>query len=150
MHQKPKKFINKHKLYSKVNNETDILNYIKSYYNILILQIKGIYMEILKTFGLIIKFPFFQIFKLLIITPLNFFPSKVWEVHGIRGNNEHNRPDLRANHTLIKGNRRLKFGCALIAYLKGSIIKAHINSNGTWCWGIYEEDYKKIIEKWTY
>lgn len=98
-----------------------------------------------------IKFPFFQIFKLCIITPLNFFPSCVYEVHGLGGTSKDGkeRPAVRANHTHIKGNRRLHIGCALIAYLKGCIFKAYLSQN-QYCFGIYEEDYKDIISKWTY
>ena len=106
-------------------------------------------MEFLKTIKTIIKFPFFQIFKLL-INLLNLIPSPVWEVHAIEGYNATNRPDLRASRIFVKGKRRLKLGCSLIAYLNCSIIEAHLNSIGNWCWSIYEEDYKKIIEKWTY
>jgi hypothetical protein len=97
-----------------------------------------------------IKFPFFQAFKLLVITPLNFIPTKIFEVHGIGATGPGNRPDLRELKSNVVGRRRLHAGCALIAHLRGVIIDAYHGSNTQKFRGVYTEDFQDIQRKWTY
>jgi len=82
---------------------------------------------------------------------LNFIPTNLREIHGLKGYGADNRPDLREFHTVVRGERRLHLGCALIAHLRGVIIKRQQGvSPGENIRGVYTEDFQAIREKWTY
>ena len=97
----------------------------------------------------LIKLPFLAIIKIF-ITFLNLFPLPVYEIHGRRGTSNSNRPDMREFHTKIRGQRKAHLGSCLVAWTRGVIFKAHINSDGATCWGIYTEDYQDIQSKWVW
>lgn len=97
----------------------------------------------------LVKLPFTVIFK-TIITILNLIPLGVYEIHGIRGNSDSNRPDLRELHIQIKGKRRVHLGSFFIAWARGAVFIAHLNTNGTTCYGVYTEDYQDIQKKWVW
>ena len=99
--------------------------------------------------GQVVKFPFFFVGK-LIVGLLNLVPTPVFEVFGIRGFNASNRPDLRSTYIQVKGRRRLNLGSALVAYQRGALFKADINTEGTKCWAVFAEDYEDIQKKWTF
>ncbi len=97
----------------------------------------------------LVKLPFVAIFK-TIITILNLIPLPVYEIHGIQGNSASSRPDLRDIKIKIKGSQRLHFGSFLIAWARGAVFKAHLNSTGTTCVGVYSEVYNDIQNKWVW
>lgn len=94
----------------------------------------------------VIKLPFVSMFKTL-FTLLNLIPLPVYELHGLKGTGKDNRPDLRENHTKIKGKRRVHLGTFIIAWVRGSVISAYYNSKEK-CLGVYSEDYQDILNKW--
>ena len=97
----------------------------------------------------LVKLPFVAIFK-TIITILNLIPLPVYEIHGRRGMSDTNRPDIREVHTKIQGQRRAHLGSFLIAWSRGAVFTAHLNSDGVTCWGVYTEDYQDIQKKWVW
>ena len=97
----------------------------------------------------LLKLPFIAIFKTL-ITLLNIIPLPIYEVFGARGNSADNRPDLRALHSKIRSKKRAHLGTVIIAWTRGAIFKAPLNSSGASCWGIYSEDYNDIQKKYVW
>lgn len=97
----------------------------------------------------LIKLPIVTAVKIMLFI-LNIIPLKVYEVHGARGTNQSCRPDLRAIYVLIKGKRKLHLGSFIIAWCRGMIFKAPLNTKGAYCWGIMSEDYIDIQNKWTF
>jgi hypothetical protein len=86
----------------------------------------------------------------ILLAPLNFFPTNIYETHGINNRTQAGRPDLRAlAGSLVKDRRRLPFGAALIAYQRGCVFYYHRDDN--YCWkAIYTEDYQDIVKKWCF
>lgn len=95
----------------------------------------------------LLELPFKFLFK-IVITILNLIPTRIYEIHGLKGNTKNQRPDLRELFIQVKGKRKLHLGHALIAYLNGQIIKAELNTEGQSQRGVWTEDYEQIISKW--
>ncbi len=95
----------------------------------------------------ILKTPFMAVFKTF-FTVLNLFPLK--NVHEIHPHPAHGTENLapRALHFKVRGDRGVHLGTFLLAYVRGKVFKAHLNSSGAWCWGVYDGDLEDIQQKW--
>jgi len=94
----------------------------------------------------LLKLPFLAVFKTF-FTLLNLVPTKVYEIHAHPGHGTSNLA-RRALHTKIRGNRRVHLGTLLIAYVRGKVFKAKLNTNGSSCWGVFDEDLQEIQKVW--
>jgi hypothetical protein len=81
------------------------------------------------------------------VSILNAIPLNCWELHGLRGNSEANRPDLRDIYAVIKGKKQIHLGFWIIAYLNGYVVSA-VQGNKQPVKGIYAEDLRRIIDRW--
>lgn len=95
----------------------------------------------------LLKFPLLAVVKTIVFL-LNLIPLPIYEVHGLKGTSDSNRPDLREFHIKMKGHRKAHLGTAIIAHTRGAIFRADINTHGKRCWGIYSEDYQDIQKRW--
>lgn len=95
----------------------------------------------------ILKLPVVGFCKIL-VTTLNLVPTPVYEVHGLRGSDQHTRPDLRASHNKIRSGRRAHVGTLLVAWTRGAVFREKPNSNGSAFWCIYTEDFQDIQKSW--
>lgn len=82
----------------------------------------------------------------IIVVILNLFPTNRYELIGVHGHTESDRPDLRAIKAVLKG-RRLHAGYWLMAYLDGCIVQRGM-MDGSTPKGVYTEDYLRIRERW--
>jgi len=107
--------------------------------------------QLLSAIGTAVKFPVFIVFKSLIAI-LNLIPTRIYELHGARGNSGTNRPDLRELGSAIRGKKRLGVGSAIIAWQRGVVFTASQNPDPKVpkvC-GVWTEDFEAIQKKWTF
>lgn len=82
----------------------------------------------------------------VIIAALNLIPTNRYELIGVHGHSENDRPDLRAIKAVLKG-RRLHLGYLFLAYLDGCIVERGM-MDGSKPKGVYTEDYLRIRDRW--
>ncbi len=99
----------------------------------------------------IIQFPFFFVFK-IVVNILNLIPLNVYELQApATALSNPNDKSVGEYKIAVKGRRRLHLGVFIIAWTKGAVIKKALDSDSkNFAYGVWTEDYEKIIEKWTY